>query len=534
MRSDTVSAEGLGPRGRVWAWVAAGVALLLLALQASLLLSPQSLWTVGSGVLRGTRRAFALASGDGFVASWDSLGLLAALCIAVTTAAGRASARSALGVAAVAGLATLNVSMLVAGAWSLVAIACTVVPGGRSRARWSAGVAAVLSAGVGLSVLAVQAVPRVLHSPTGHGGALDASGISLIRHILTGSVRGVPIHLVAAPPLLILLASVFLGAGSSRGMMPIAVGAGPLLLLKLYPLIELATRSGAVAEAALMIPGILVGAWGGFTRVSSSRRQGLAACGGTLALLAARLPAEAVVWAVAWVCIARDTRHGLIGAVMPGALTSWLSLAAYAGADPGSYRFAACMVLAAGSTLALDRPVRGARWIPGFVLTGLLALTLVPPIAPRFWLAWSGKLRPVLPSTWGPWVAVTAGIVTAAVMRSYGASRLEGLRDRVGRITHLAQEAFRRWASPSVDVVAVVWVALERFGWQGVTLWLPRRVLSFLGVVVSWFQTAVLPVIGRMPLHLMGLVRSGGNLFASAPGWFALAVAAVLSLAWLR
>ena len=516
-----------------WAFVALLSVLALILLQVRLLRSPEAMWTGGTGVLRGTRRGFALFSEAGAVASWDSLGLFVAVVAALLTAAVGSSARATLALAGLVALATLNDSRLLAVAWSVVAFSCTIVVDHTRRVRWSAGVASVVAAGVGLSVLVVREVPGVLHAPAGYGGALDGAGIGMIRHILTGSFAGHPVELIAAPAVLVVVAAGCVAAGAMDKVAAISVAAGPVLLLKLYPLIELAAREGSTTYAALVVPGAILVAWAGLRHPPRPFREGLVASGGAMVLLGTRLPLEAVIWAATWAAVSAERSRAFLGPQTLGLVASCLVLVGFAAANTQPLASVLCSVMAAGLVLAGDRPIRGERWLTGLAVCGVLTALLIPPISAQFWRVWTGKLRPTLPGSLAPWLTVAGGCAVGVGLCTVGHRWRLSSRDRLARVQARTASWAYRWISPGVDTMAVVWVAVERFGWQGISLWLPRRALVAYAIGVSWFQTVVVPVLSRLPFHLLVPIRWGIARFTESPRWFVLAMAVLLAVAWL-
>ncbi|MBN1424185.1 hypothetical protein JXA88_06490 [Candidatus Fermentibacteria bacterium] len=508
-------------------------AALVAAMQVHLLVSPEALWTGGLGILRGTRRGFETAFGDGAIGSWDSLGLLMALWILLVTArAASSSLMPVLGVTGFIGLVTLNGIGLLAAAWSLVVMACTL-SGTPLRWRWSAAAASVLLAGVGMAALAVAGFPTMLHAPEGFGGALDGDGIGLIRHMLTGRLSGWQGNLVVALPLLLLLSAVCVAAGMSRDLAVVGAAAGPMLLLKLYPLMELALREGPLASVALQASGAALVAWAGFGRVSRPARQGFVCVGGAAALLGARLPVEGVAWAMAWSCVAAPGGRALLGPLVPAVAISGCALANYAAGDAGAFRFTVCLIMAVGVVVAAGTPARRSRWLTGFVACVALALVMIPPVASPFWQWWTGKLRPIVPGSLAPWMVVAAGYGAGFIMRRAAKDMLDRIQTRLMGIRARLAYHITAWTTPVVDTVAVLWVAAERFGWQGLTLWLPRRAAGFGAIAVAWFHLVVVPGVGRIPLHGVALIAWCAAQVTRTPGAVVLVIAAVLGLAWI-
>ncbi|MCU0612623.1 MAG: hypothetical protein MUE60_12655, partial [Candidatus Eisenbacteria bacterium] len=135
------------------------------------------------------------------------------------------------------------------------------------------------------------------------------------------------------------------------------------------------------------------------------------------------------------------------------------------------------------------------------------------------------------PRAWG----LLAGGIGAGVVLWWAArSPLDRFRARVDAVGGLIRDTAVAWTSPSVDTAAVLWVAVERFGWQGMTLWLPRRLLAVHAMGIAWFQDVVVPALGRIPLHALLLARWCAGRLASSPGMQVAVIVAVLALAWLR
>ncbi len=513
------------PRWSIGAAVAAGVVLALLL---ALFLSPEAFWSGGVGVLRGTRRAFAEVPGLGGL-SWDSLGLFVALFPLIASVAGPSRPGIVLGALGLAGIATVNDSRFLAASWSLLAFACTLREG-PERWRWTGAVAATLLAGAGLSPLFVQGMSRTLATPVGHGGVLDIAGIGLVRHFLVVRFGGWLVDLVAAPPVLLCAASVCLAATAVRGCGPIAIAAGPLLLLKLLPLVQLTVREGPTRASALVIPGTLLVAWAGLRLPPRPAREGLLGIGGAFVLLASRMLVEAAVWTVAWAIAASEGPRGERGMLVLAAAASVPMLAAYGTGPANAVRLLSCLILAVGVLGACREGT--SRVGPASVVLGIATLLLsLPPLGARFWPLWTGKLRPTLPIGQAPWLLVLAGaalgLLVGVVPRTW---RIEG---RLAGLERKGLTQFRRLVSPAVDTVAVIWVALERFGWQGLTLWLPRRALAALSITVAWFHSVVLPALSRIPLHVMSLVRIVTAHPLSSMRWLSLLVGLLLVAAWL-
>jgi hypothetical protein len=121
---------------------------LAVALQICLLMSPESVWSMGTGILRGARRGFLVLPGSGVVGSWDSLGLFIVIFAGALAALAGGSVRAASAMTGMLGLAVANDVGSVAASWCLVALSATLIQERPLRWRWASGTSSVLLAGV--------------------------------------------------------------------------------------------------------------------------------------------------------------------------------------------------------------------------------------------------------------------------------------------------------------------------------------------------------------------------------------------------
>ena len=369
---------------------------------------------------------------------------------------------------------------------------------------------------------------------------MTIDGLVRIRHAHLVLPFGSKLHLSTGLPIVLFLASlsaVLMFPGSRPMLTSIGAAAGPALMIKLFPLAELGIKDGLGLGAISAVLGLLLVVLIGFRHPSVSRRMAVICTGGALALLGAKMPGRAAIWVLLFVPVSwSEDRVGIspsmvvaVGSVfLLSPLHSWIG-------HFGSWALVTGVAAAFAVGISLPKMNRDAHWLSIELLrAAVVVLFLVPPISAWFWPVWTGKIRMELPNSGTPWIAAGLALVAGMAVSSWGFARVLG---RTMVYLETAEERLKdfsvSWIAPLFDTVAVVWVALERFGLQGFTLWLPRRFVQWGGIHASWLETVTLRHIRFIPEQIVELgARTLERLFSS-PGNVVLFLGAFLVFAWI-
>lgn len=218
------------------------------------------------------------------------------------------------------------------------------------------------------------------------------------------------------------------------------------------------------------------------------------------------MPIGAVVWILLWAPVIATGSARLDRASVIAVAGSILVLAHFwqwmIRHDPFLAAFGALATIAVG--LAVPT-MNGARWWSRGSLCGIVPLILhLPPFSFSFWPFWTGKIRITAITSVTPWIATILAVLLGIALQWRGRRLL--LKSVTGQLDLLAERATSTvmlWIGPFIDTIAVLWIAAERFLWQGLTLWLPRRILQWVGIYVDWLQRAPLPSLRHVPLDIM-------------------------------
>jgi len=507
------------------------VAVLMIYLGVALMYDSSHVWSEGVGIFRGTRRGFSSLPYFADLGTWDSFGLF--LCTGLFILIGTARKVSTVGkptavaLLAFVGIVFFNDVRLVAASWSLmaaVAVWTSVEDSSIHRGSWVAAAMTTVCVGVLFSTGMIQGeFSHYLIGSSGGGGILDMDGLARIRHAYLVLPFGGKQHLSMCLPIALSLASLsaVLMFPCSRPMLTsIGAAAGPALMMKLFPLAELGIKDGSGFGIVSAVLGLLLLVLIGFRHPSVSRRMAVVCTGGALALLGAKMPGRAAIWVLLFAPMSwSEDRIGVLplvvtafGAVfLLSPLHSWISYF-------GPWVLAIGIAAAFGVGVSLPKMNRDIRWLSmELIRATFVVLFLIPPISALFWPAWTGKFRMELPISATPWLTSGLALVAGIAVSSWGFALVLGRT-----MVHLerAEEKLRdfsiSWIAPLFDTVAVVWVALERFGLQGFTLWLPRRFVQWGGIHISWLETVTLRHIRFVPEQIVELgARTVERLFSS-------------------
>ncbi len=536
---------------RISSWV---VAASLLFLEIVLVSDASSAWIGGSGTLRGIWRGFTPQVRGNHWGTWNSFSILLGLgCFLLLSIApeGRRRRRStSVAILGILGLMLCNSVELLLLSWSLVCAAglasamdpvnCSAA-GSRgqvgvcSKEAVAAGIS-VFSVGILCAALAAQGGFGELYGVAGHGGAMDVDGLSQIRHATLSIIGFGHVSLSVLFPVLIALA-VFSVALMPVGTINHACGlgavAGPLFLLKIYPLAELGMRGGSALLLTLF--GLTGMAWAGFRNPDAPSRHMLILSGGTLALLGAKLPAGALMWALLWMPTVFFRQFASNGVTILVLIGSFLLLTPYSSLmqthGPWTWMGSLLGVFSVGVSMAWNRSGKN-NWRL-WAGTGIILLLVVCSFLLSSMPFWTPKTHYSFPRSPVPWLVTGAVLLLGFMLRNVLFSMIPQLS---GGYLCTMEERFNRvissWVVPVADVVAVIWVALERFAWQGITLFGPRRALVGMATYIAWIERIVLTHIRLIPAQLVDVAGSFSRRAAGSPAVVATVTGLLIAAAW--
>jgi hypothetical protein len=133
-----------------------------------------------------------------------------------------------------------------------------------------------------------------------------------------------------------------------------------------------------------------------------------------------------------------------------------------------------------------------------------------------------------------PWMGVTIAVVLGLLVQWKGRRLLlKGVTGQIDRLAERAGLTVSLWVSPLIDTLSVIWIATERFLWQGLTLWLPRRVLLWAGMHVDWLQRVPLPSIRHVPLAFVSVGAGFLHRVVAAPRTVIVLLAVFVVAMWV-
>jgi hypothetical protein len=133
-----------------------------------------------------------------------------------------------------------------------------------------------------------------------------------------------------------------------------------------------------------------------------------------------------------------------------------------------------------------------------------------------------------------PWIAATLAVLLGVVLQ-WGGRRLL-LKNATSQLDRLAERATSMvtvWFGPFIDTMSVLWIAAERFLWQGLTLWLPRRMLQWVGIHVDWLQRVPLPSLCRAPLDIVTMGGAITRALTASPRMVVVLLVVFLMVVWV-
>ena len=505
-----------------------------------------SAWAGGTGILRGIRMGFGGFPGCGEIAAWEPLGLLFGSLFLATLACmprGESPPRHVLvGILSFLGVLLANSVNGILVCWSLLAgLAMWSSADERTMRlpRWlSPGVAALC---VGLVFCAVAAYVELDRLFGAHGmvGLFDMGGLARIRHLRLSTPLSNGLHLVSILPLILAGASVSAASmyelsGPFLHMTGSVVGTA--LVLKVYPLAELGIRDGSGYGVGLVLAGVLVMIWAGFRTAPASRKLSLICCGGATALLGAKMLIGAVAWVLLWAPViatgARKLDRASVIAVA-GSVVLLAPLWQWVGRHgPFLTAFSALAIVAVGVAVPMANPK---NWWQRGSVCGIIPLILnLPPVCFSFWPFWTGKIRITATTGVTPWIATTLAIILGIVVQLKGQRfLLSSITSQIDRFAESVKTMVLVSIGPFIDTMSVIWLAAERFLWQGLTLWLPRRVLRWVAIQVDWLQRVPLSSLRRIPLGIIAIGGSVAHVLTASPGVIVAVLAAFLIVVWM-
>jgi len=347
----------------------------------------------------------------------------------------------------------------------------------------------------------------VMFSPKGYGGVLDQSALAVLRHASFSVLRIISIKYSIIAPILMsgtLVAFSNIIEKSSLSVRGACAVIALILAIKMFPVLELGLRYGD--GLLLILTGFLIVIWAVLAGDESNINAKTVSLGGMLILIGSKSPVGAVLWAILWL---KGFRTFSVSR-FPGLIISLFGLVILytqvferisfeSGIMTGIFSITAVAIGITRARLFENRDYSYAGpytiAIPLFILASKVI---------HEWPLWGDKLEISFHFFIRSASITLSSMIVGWILIRYFKGILRDVSEQtVGVGTRAVWSAAVRWIIPLVDIVAVIWVAMERFLWQGLTLFGPRRVLYHISDIIGWFDSRILNAIRLIPIQLV-------------------------------
>lgn len=484
-------------------------------------------WYGGSGILRGIPRIFALRIMDSeSIVSWTALELLLLLGIFCSQLGTKNKTKAALidhvTYVVLVVLALANTLWLVSISFSVLLVTglYTTISGRRDLHLAGRGIAAYLAVfifallgfGVISGSIGVNQGYGAIFSPEGYGGVLDQNALAVIRHATFSFLRIISVKYIMVAPILMggtLITFSRVLKGSNLSIRTVCTIVAILLGIKLFPMLELGLR---YADGLLLILfGFATMWWSVLSGDVGNENAETVALGGALLLIGAKSPVGAVLWVLAW--LPGFLRHESLR--FPGMILTLLTLVIL------NFQFFERIPLNSGFLMGISgiasvaigitvaRLYRCRRCYADGVIPFFILSLMIISSSFQHWRLWGEKIEISFRSFPLSAIIVISSLMFGWMLSCYFRNVLKGFAEQtIVVVTKAVWRVLEQWFIPLVDITAVIWVALERFLWQGITLFGPRRILYHISEIIGWFDSKIMKSMRSIPDHIVNALDS--------------------------